>query len=106
MKRNCHLVASALPVGQEPNASGDEVYMRRLRIRQFYVQTVVKQDTTRELVLQKTKDKALPIKQSNDTNIEEATDELLRIQEENEEDDNATKNERSTTCKTESLSVP
>ena len=54
----------------------------------------------------KTKDKALPIEESNDTNIEEATDELLRIQEENEEDDNATKDEWSTTGKTESLSVP
>ena len=41
----------------------------------------------------KAKDKALPIKQSNDTNIAEATDELLRLQEENEEDDNATKDE-------------
>jgi hypothetical protein len=51
VKRNLPRVALALPVGQEQNASGDEVVMRHLRIRQFHVQNVVNQDTTRELVL-------------------------------------------------------
>ena len=52
VKRNLPRVALALPVlGQERNASGDEVFMRHLRIRRFHVQIVVDQVTTRELVL-------------------------------------------------------
>jgi hypothetical protein len=51
VKHNLHRVPLALTVGQEQNASGDKVYLRRLRICQYHVQTVVKQVTTRELVL-------------------------------------------------------
>jgi hypothetical protein len=74
---------------------------------------VVKQDTIRELVLQKQKLSqrwVVGIEQS-DTLIEEATDVLLRLQEEkdeNEEEDNEeTKDEQRTTeDNTESLPVP
>ena len=58
----------------------------------------------------KTKVKPMGIEQSADTIIEEATDELVRLQEEkdeNEEEDNGTKDEQCTTeDNTESLSVP
>ena len=58
----------------------------------------------------KTKVKPMGIEQSADTIIEEATDELVRLQEEkdeNEEEGNGTKDEQCTTeDNTESLSVP
>lgn len=42
---------------------------------------MVKQDTTREPVLQKQKDKPLGISKQSDTIIEETSNELLRLQE-------------------------
>ena len=106
LKRNRHLVPSALPVSQEPNASGDKVYMRRPEDSPILCSNCGQTGHNKRTCSAKTKDKALPIKQSNNINIEEAMDELLCLQEENEEDDYATKDERSTTGKTESLPMP
>ena len=83
MKQHLPSEASALVVGQELNESCDKEYTRRLRICQLLAQTVVKQDTTSELVLQK-RDDALHIEPN--TNIEEARSELLCIQDKNEKE--------------------
>jgi hypothetical protein len=81
------------------------VFTRRLRIRQLLAQTAWGQaGHNKRTFSAKILGNALHIE--SNANIEEATTELLRIQDKNEKHDNSTSNERRTTgSTTESMSV-